>query len=176
MNAEAPLLSTPRLDLWCPRADDLPGLVTLLSGEEMTRFLGPARATPESQFDRLLRNVGSWILYGYGVAVVRQRGQDAIIGTCGVFHSWRGFGKGLDDSPEAGWIVRDDHWGKGYAREAASAMLDWFDQTHGPRRIACMIDKANTSSDRLARTLGFVPYDSHKDDAGAVLILYERLP
>lgn len=171
----APFLSTPRLDLWQPRVTDLAGLCALVEAEETRRFLGPASPAPENQFDRLLRNAGGWSLYGYGIAVVRMRGADDIVGTCGVFHSWRGFGKGMDDTPEAGWIIRHDHCGKGLAREAATAMLGWFDANFGPRRIACMIEEGHVVSDRLARSLGFVPYDRQEDDGEAPLILYERL-
>lgn len=175
--SDAPLIVTERLELWQPRATDLPDLVELLSGDDMVRYLGPARPTMQSQFDRLLRNAGNWALNGYGTVAVRLAGGDgSIVGSCGVFHSWRGFGKGMDDTPEAGWIVRQDHWGQGIAREAMQAMLGWFDCTHGPRRIACMIEEGNSASDRLARKLGFDPYGEHVDEADGVrLILYERL-
>jgi RimJ/RimL family protein N-acetyltransferase len=171
----APFLTTPRLELWKPQAGDLAGLVALLSGEGMTRFLGPSQPTPHSQFERLCRNAGNWALHGYGTAAVRLKGGDgSIVATCGVFHSWRGFGKGLDDVAEAGWIVRHDHWGQGLAREAMEAMLGWFDASHGPRRVACMIEEGNSASERLAQRLGFVRYDRHEVEDGVVLGLYER--
>ena len=170
-----PVLATERFELWQPGAGDLDDLVSLLAGEGMTRFLGPARADHFSQSDRLLRNAGSWVLHGYGTFYVRRPGAREIIGNCGVFHSWRGFGKGMDDTPEAGWIIRHDHCGKGLAREAATAMLGWFDANFGPRRIACMIEEGHVVSDRLTRSLGFVPYDRQEDDGEAPLILYERL-
>ncbi|SFF92018.1 Protein N-acetyltransferase, RimJ/RimL family [Novosphingobium sp. CF614] len=174
----APFLTTARFDLWKPAADDLHGLVRLLEGEDMTRFLGPARADPFSQFERLLRNAGSWALHGYGIFYVRPRGEAEIIASCGVFHSWRGFGKGMDDVAEAGWIVRQDHWGRGVAGEVMRAVLPWFDETRGKRRIACMIEAGNVASERLAAALGFVWYDSQvaEDDERAVLNLFERLP
>lgn len=174
----APFLTTERFELWQPAASDLGDLVRLLEGEGMIRFLGPARPTALSQFDRLLRNAGSWSLYGYGVFYVRSRGTREIIASCGVFHSWRGFGKGMDDVPEAGWIVRQDWWGKGVASEAMRAVLPWFDETHGhQQRIACMIEEGNTASERLANALGFVRYDSHvlSGDDAAHMNLFERL-
>ena len=170
------LLRTARFELWRPQATDLAGLVALVDDEETTRFLGPARATAHNQFERLTRNAGGWSLYGYGTAAVRLAGGDgAIIGSCGVFHSWRGFGKGMDDTPEAGWIVRRDHWGQGVAREAMTAILAWFDATHGLRRIACMIEEGNAASERLAATLGFAAYGAHELEDGANVRLFERL-
>lgn len=175
---QGPVLTTDRFELWKPAAGDLRDLVHLLEGEDMTRFLGPARPTALSQFERLLRNAGSWALYGYGIFYIRRPGESGIIGSCGVFHSWRGFGKGMDDTPEAGWIVRRDWWGKGVAGEAMRTVLPWFDETHGQRRIACMIEEGNTSSERLAAALGFVPCGSHVPEDGerTVINLYERVP
>lgn len=173
-----PFLTTERFALWKPQAADLGDLVRLLEGEGMTRFLGPARADAFSQFERLGRNAGSWALYGYGTVYVRRRGESEIIGNCGVFHSRRGFGQGMDDVPEAGWIVRQDCWGQGVAGEVMRAVLPWFDAAHGPRRVACMIEEGNVASERLAQALGFVLYDRHVSGDGdrAVLNLYERVP
>jgi RimJ/RimL family protein N-acetyltransferase len=174
---DAPVLVTERLELWRPRVGDLPGLIALMEPEEIRTYLGPMLPDASSLFARLLRGAGSWSLYGYGGFTVRLIGDDAIIGNCGVFHSWRGFGQGLDDVPEAGWIVAFDHWGKGVAGEAMHAALSWFDATHGRRRIACMIEDDNTASHRLAKKLGFDAYGRQtlKDD-GAEVVLYERLP
>ena len=133
-----PVLTTERLELWRPAASDHAGLLALITPEPVRRFLGPAQATPEDAFARLLRNAGSWALYGYGVFIVRERGRAGIVATCGVFHSWRGFGAkvgtGMDDVPEAGWIIAEPHWGQGYASEAMQAALGWFDREHGVRR------------------------------------------
>ncbi|GGB90152.1 hypothetical protein GCM10011494_05640 [Novosphingobium endophyticum] len=177
MTARA-FLKTDRFDLCRPAPGDLDGLVRLLEGEDMTRFLGPSRADAISQYERLTRNAGSWALYGYGSFYVRRRGESEIIANCGVFHSWRGFGKGMDDVPEAGWIVRRDCWGQGVAGEVMRAVLSWFDETHGRQRIVCMIEQGNTASERVAAALGFVRYDSHapEEDQAAVLDLYERVP
>lgn len=172
----APLLSTDRLDLWQPRAADLDGLVALIDDPAMTRFLGPARATAHSQFDRLLRNAGSWSLYGYGVFMVRPRGAAELIGSCGIFHTRRGFPaeQGMEDVPEAGWIVRRDWWGQGIAQEAMMAACHWFDAAHGPRRVVCMIERGNAASVAVATRLGFRPYGRQDSEDGAKLVLYER--
>ena len=170
-----PLLHTERLELWKPRIGDMPGLVELIAADETRRFLGPAQADEKSQFEKLLKNAGGWALYGYGTFHVRLRGEPAIIGSCGIFHSWRGFAQGMDDVPEAGWIIRNDHWGKGIAHEAMRAALDWFDKTYGPRRVAAMIEDGNTASQRVAGKLGFVEYGRQFYE-DSPLVLYERLP
>lgn len=169
-----PLLRTTRFGLWLPQAGDVAAMCRLLREDSTRRFLGPASAAPAAQYERLSRNAGSWALYGYGTFAVRPHGSEEVVASCGVFHSWRGYGEGLDDVPEAGWIVREDWTGKGVAREAMDAVLAWFDATHGARRIACMIEQGNAPSERLAAALGFAPYGEHRLEDGAVLNLLER--
>ena len=170
-----PVLTTERLELWRPAPSDHAGLLTLLKPEPVRRFLGPAQPTPEAAFARLLRNAGSWALYGYGVFVVRERGRAEIVASCGIFHSWRGFGQGMDDVPEAGWIIAEPHWGKGYAIEAMTAALARFDAEHGSRRTVCMIEEGHAASAAVAAKLGFAEYARHVPDEGRALVLYERL-
>ncbi len=171
-----PVLVTERLELWRPQPGDLAGLMAMVEPEDVRRYLGRTAPDAAGQFARLLRNAGSWSLYGYGNFAVRFAGDDTIIASCGVFHSVRGFGQGLDDVPEAGWIVGQDHWRKGIAGEAMCAVLAWFDATHGPRRIACMIEDANAASHKLAKTLGFDAYGRQTlAEDGAEVVLYERL-
>lgn len=170
-------LITDRLDLRPPVAGDLSGLIELVADEETRRFLGPIVPDARNQAERLLRNAGSWALYGYGTFMVRRHGAAQIIGSCGIFRSWRGFGQGMDDVPEAGWIIHRDAWGHGVACEAMRAVIDWFDTVHGPHRIACMIEDGHSASEKVAARMGFLRYGRHEPDDGETPInLYERLP
>jgi RimJ/RimL family protein N-acetyltransferase len=168
-----PVLSTARLDLWRPAARDHAALIDLLGDEEVRRHLGGRPTDAVEEFNRLCRNAGSWALYGYGTFVCRARGTDEVLGICGVFHSWRGFGQGLDDTPEIGWIFARRTWGQGIASEAARASLAWFDGACPGRRVACMINDTNEASLAVAAKLGFTRYGLH-DDEDATLILLER--
>ena len=169
------VLATERLELWRPQASDLDGLNAINTDPRTLTFLGNWASGRADSVARLLRNAGGWSFYGYGVCMIRRRGAAQIIGTCGVFRSYRGFAHGLDDVPEAGWIVHPDHWGQGYASEAMRAALAWFDEVHGAQRIACMIETGNAASQRLAAKLGFVEYTRHVDAEGKELVLYERV-
>ena len=169
------MLTTDRLELWQPQPSDHDGLNAINTDPRTLSFLGTWSPSPADTFARLCRNAGSWALWGYGVFVVRRRGSAQIIGTCGIFRSWRGFAHGLDDVPEAGWIVHPDHWRQGYAGEAMRAVLPWFDEVHGRQRVACMIEEGHVVSKKLAGQLGFAEYARHVDDEGMELVLYERV-
>ena len=169
-----PVLTTERLELWQPQAGDHAGLNAINTDPRTLPFLGTWSPSPADTFTRLCRNAGSWALYGYGIFIVRRLGNAQIIGTCGVFRSWRGFAHGLDDVPEAGWIIHPDHWRRGYAGEAMHAVMPWFDAAHGPQRIACMIEEGHAVSERLALQLGFTEYARHQQPGEQKVVLYQR--
>ena len=169
-----PVLTTERFTLSPPVAGDLDDLYALTAAEETRRFLGGIEPSRMDSFQRLLRNAGSWALHGYGTFMVRPHGQDRIVANCGVFRSFRGFGKGLDDVPEAGWIIHRDWWGNGVAGEVMRAVLAWFDATQGEQRVACMIEDGHAASAAIAAKLGFVEYARHTPEGGHELVLYER--
>ena len=168
------VLTTERLELWRPQVGDLDGLNAIHTDPRTLEFLGSWGPSRADSFARLLRNAGGWSFYGYGVCMIRRRGATQIIGTCGVFRSYRGFAHGLDDVPESGWIIHPDHWRQGYAGEAMRAVLAWFDEVHGCQRVACMIEAEHAVSQKLAGQLGFVEYARHVDGEGKELVLYER--
>lgn len=176
MNDTQPLITTARLELWRPRTGDLESLHAMMDDGETVRFVGNHVPSMADNFARLLRNAGSWALWGYGTFMVRFKGEERIVASVGLFRSFRGFGgqPEFDNAVEAGWIVHRDHWGQGIAKEAMEAGLAWFDQVHGKQRVVCMIEQGHAASDALAKRLGFAPYGEHQPETGAKLILYER--
>jgi RimJ/RimL family protein N-acetyltransferase len=171
-----PVLTTARYELWQPQVEDLNDLFELTRDDETRRFLGNFTPTEMDSFARLTRNAGSWALWGYGTFMVRRKGEGRIVANCGVFRSHRGFGaeQGLDNVPEAGWIVHRDAWGQGIASEVMTATLAWYDATHGHQRVASMIEEGHGASEAIAAKLGFVRYGVQQQDEGAALGLWER--
>jgi RimJ/RimL family protein N-acetyltransferase len=172
---DKPFLTTERLDLWQPRASDMAASHAVVSNPETSRFLSPAPQTHDHA-TRFMRGSGSWFLYGYGPFMLRLRGEDRVIGNCGVFHTFRGLGEDFDDNPEAGWIIAAEHVGHGLASEAMRAVLGWFEREHGRRRIVCMISLGNQPSFKLAARLGFTPMREAELSDGDRVHLLERLP
>jgi len=56
--------------------------------------------------------------------------------------------------PELGWAFVREHWGSGYATEAARAVREWAYVEHGVERLVSVIAPANVRSARLAGRLG----------------------
>lgn len=170
-----PRIETERLILDVPDRDGYLLLRDLHDDPEVHRYLGPPADDPTTDmFSRALRGAGSWLLYGYGMFMVWEKDTGAFVGQVGVFHTMRGFGKGMDDVPEVGWILARPYWGRGYATEAIRAAIDWFDKSAGPQRITCMIEQGNDASFALAKRLGFVRFGEHVVEDDIILDLLER--
>ena len=174
MTPELPVLTTDRLELRPPTGADFAPMLAIVSDEETGRYLGRGDAGAVEHFMRFARSAGSWLLYGYGMFIMRPRGSETVIGNCGMFHTIRGLGEDFDNRPEAGWILHRDYAGQGLAQEAMEAALAWFDATHGPRRIVCMIDTDNAPSLRLAEKLGFTPMREAGLGGSAEVLLLDR--
>ncbi|MXO63141.1 GNAT family N-acetyltransferase [Qipengyuania oceanensis] len=172
---DRPVVVTERLELWVPDETDVDAMIAILSHPETHRFLGPMSSYAD-QMSRVLRNLGSWLLKGYGIFAVRHRESGTVIGNCGMFHGWRDIGADFDGKPEAGWIFAADEVGKGYATEAMRGALEWFERVHGSSGIVCMIDIRNAPSIALARKLGFGELRTATLPDGDSVLLMERQP
>ena len=57
-------------------------------------------------------------------------------------------------SAELGWVLNKRCWGRGYAAEAARAVIDWGRRRWGFRRFFAQCDSENDASRRLMERLG----------------------
>ena len=64
------------------------------------------------------------------------------------------------DSGELGWILRPEYQGRGYAFEAARALMDWARAQLGVRRFFAHCDAENLASQRVMRRLGMALTDA----------------
>ncbi|MBO9519627.1 MAG: GNAT family N-acetyltransferase [Porphyrobacter sp.] len=144
-----PTLDTARLTLRLPREEDLDGWADLMADEQAAQFIGGP--IPRSGAWRAMATMaGSWSLKGFGMFSVIEKSSGEWIGRVG---PWRPEGW---PGPEVGWALRKSAWGKGYAREAAEAAIDWVFETLDWSEVIHTIDPANVSSQRLAMALGAV--------------------
>jgi RimJ/RimL family protein N-acetyltransferase len=91
---------------------------------------------------------GSWALYGYSMFSYIEKETGRWVGRGGPWmpEGWPG--------TEVGWGVAPDRQRRGYAKEAATACIDWaFDELGWTEVIHC-IDPSNTPSIAVAKSLG----------------------
>jgi ribosomal-protein-alanine N-acetyltransferase len=87
---------------------------------------------------------------GIGEYAVVRRSDGRLIGNCGPAMRDIG-GRRL---PELGWDLRSDEWGKGYATEAARAVLEYAAAELGLSRLYSLILPENERSRGVATRLG----------------------
>jgi RimJ/RimL family protein N-acetyltransferase len=146
-----PTLRTDRIVLRALREDDTPALAKLHSDAEVVRFLGAGRPEPSlgKAWDYIALHTGHWAMKGCGKWALADAKTDEFIGRVGYIdcpYEWPGL--------ELGWTVAREHWGKGYASEAAAVALDWGFKTLGRNEIISIIHPDNTRSARVAERLG----------------------
>lgn len=166
-----PILITDHLVLRAHTAADFAACCTLWADPDVTRYIGGRPSTPEEVWSRILRYAGHWQLLGYGYFLATDRTTGDIVGEFGLADFHRDIEPSLGATPEAGWAMLPQFQGRGLAREALTAVLDWADQSM-PRTV-CLIDPDNAPSLRLAARLGYTEYarTTYKEHAS---ILFER--
>ena len=80
--------------------------------------------------------------------MLEERESGELVGRAGLYYppDW--------PAMEVGWTVAREHWGKGYAPEAARAACAWAHDELGARHIVSLIHPANEQSIRVAEKLG----------------------
>ena len=136
-------LRTPRLLLRRARPDDLRPLHAVFSDELAMQYWSNG---PHSALDETQRWLDSMIGADLGES------DDFIVtvdSECiGKLGCWK--------LPEIGFILRSDHWGKGYASEAMNAFLTHIFGTRDLDRVTADVDPRNKGSLRLLEKHGFV--------------------
>jgi RimJ/RimL family protein N-acetyltransferase len=102
-----------------------------------------------------------WEWYDLGEFTVERRENGEILGRVG-FQLWdpRDWTNGKrvrlsgDVETELGWKLGPEHWGRGYATEAAAACRDWGLGELGMNRIISLIALENVGSVRVAEKIG----------------------
>jgi RimJ/RimL family protein N-acetyltransferase len=149
-------LETGRLILRPHGLDDFAAMVKLWSAPQVTQFISGARAqTEEEVWQRLLRYRGLWPLLGFGYFVLTEKTSGSFVGEAGLADFHRDIEPTLKGQAEAGWALMPDHWGKGLATEALSAILAWYRAQQNARPVCCIMDPDNEPSNRLAAKAGF---------------------
>jgi len=171
-----PTIQTQRLRLRPHTASDLPASCKLWADPIVVRHTLGKPATPEEVWSRLLRYRGSWSLLGYGYWAVEELATGAFVGEVGLSNLHRDITPPVGDIPEIGWSLLPEHHGKGYATEAAQAVLDWAATPPLPApRISCIIHTDNAASLHVATKLGFTPRYTATYRGEPTLILYKNL-
>lgn len=142
-------IETERLVLRPFEEADLDAYAAMCADPEVMRYVGDHGVmSREEAWRQMAMLTGHWVLRGFGTWAVAERRRGMFVGRVGLH-----FPEGWPDR-EVAWALARQHWGKGYALEAARASLDHAFGTLQWRRAISLIVPANARSIRLAERLG----------------------
>lgn len=150
---DAPVLTTDRLLLRAWREADFDAFAAMMADDAVAEFLTIDRRAPDraTNWRTMAMLIGHWRIRGFGMFVVEERATGAFVGRIGPWRpeGWPGF--------EIGWGLARQHWGKGYAVEAARAAGQWAFETFDPPEVISLIHVDNVRSQNVAMRLGERP-------------------
>ena len=160
MTLSTPTLHTERL-LLRPFADsDADELFALQSNAEVLRYWDAPPWTERSQVARFMTGCQTMADEGTGARVVLTRRSDGeFVGWC-TFNGWNPDYR----SASLGYCLTEAAWGRGYATEAARALLTWAFNSLDLNRVQSETDTRNVASARVLEKLGFVREGTLRED------------
>ena len=149
------MIETERLVLRKPRIEDAFDLTVAYADPEVMRFMDDGStatlAEVEAGIERWLRRWEDW---GMSLFSLERREDGRVVGRAGFLRwdpeTWQIGG----DEVELGWLLAREHWGHGYATEAALALRDWAFEERGLNRLISLINPANFRSIGVAERIG----------------------
>jgi RimJ/RimL family protein N-acetyltransferase len=144
------MIQTERLILRRWREADVPEFARVTNTPAVMEFLGGVKE-PEAFRGSFERVSASQEKNGFCFWIVERKSDGALLGFCGLK---------VGNTPlivgeiEIGWRLREDAWGQGYAREAATATLEWTWRNLDCGRVVAITAAGNKRSWALMERLG----------------------
>jgi len=145
------VLETERLSLRELTVDDAEFIMTLLNEPSFLRYIGDKKVRNLDDARQYILNgpVASYERHGFGLNCVELRESHTPIGMCGLLKRDE-----LPD-PDIGFALLPDFWNKGFAFEAAEAVLKDARERLQIQRILAITSLDNDASINLLKRLGF---------------------
>ena len=144
------VVETDRLALRRITTGDAEFILRLLNEPSFLTFIGDrgVRTLDDARRYILKGPIDSYRRFGFGLYLVEIKGGGAPIGICGLLKR-----ESLEDV-DVGFALLPEFWSRGYAFEAASAVLAHGRDALGLNRIVAVTTPDNTASIRVLEKLG----------------------
>lgn len=144
-------IQTSRLQIRWLDLDDAAFIYRLVNDPDWLRFIGDKTVRNLADARRYLQNgpLKMYRQFGFGLNRVALRDDDTAIGICGILQ------RQSLPYPDLGFALLPEFRSRGYAFEAASAVLEHARGQLGISRLAAILSGANEASASLLTKLGF---------------------
>ena len=150
---DVPTLTTNRLCLRGWRDEDLDPLADINADPAVANWLGGVNTRDQTDA-RLKAWLAHWQRHGFGQWALEELDSGRLVGRLGFTHHDDWTASAHD--AEIGWALGFDHWGRGYATEAARAARDWALEHPDLRTLISITLPHNARSQRVMQKLGFI--------------------
>jgi [ribosomal protein S5]-alanine N-acetyltransferase len=167
-------LETERLYLRRLDQTDLPYFIGIHSDPEVARYIGAGNPRPQTETEQWFHDIqDSYRNANLGQLAVVRKSDGARVGRCGLsdaaiektetpgqfrkgwfFSAHVPIGTEVDHLPELGYTFGREHWGKGYATEAARAVYDYARSHLSYSAIMSVIHAENAASRAVVEKFG----------------------
>ncbi|MGX7030806.1 GNAT family N-acetyltransferase [Vagococcus zengguangii] len=161
------MIETSRLIIRAYTQDDFEELYEILSDEETMQHY-PAPFDKERTKRWIDWNLANYQRDGFGLWAIILKETGEFIGDCGVtMQTIDG-----DYVPEIGYHINKNYWKQGYAKEAASAVRDWFFVHTHYDTIYSYMKYTNVASYQTALAIGMTKIKEYSDPINTVSSVY----
>lgn len=162
-------LETTRLKLEPFKDSHYEGLRVMDNDPNVMRYINKGIVkTPEETWEGIRRVKARWVKYGFSWWAIKEKSSDIIVGAACLQHL-----ANVDGAPlELGWRLVPKHNGKGYATEAAKAIIEFAVEGIGATYLVAVADPENIPSHRVMQRLGmtYKAIEQHYDE---LCVVYE---
>jgi [ribosomal protein S5]-alanine N-acetyltransferase len=160
MSLLTPTLYTARLRLRPFKDADANALFALHSNAHVLRYWDAPPWTDRARAERFITACQQMADEGTGTRLAMDRVSD------GAFIGWCSLTRWNPDyrSASMGYCLDDAAWGRGYAKEAARALLQWAFNALDLNRVQAETDTRNVASARVLEKLGFLREGTLRED------------
>jgi [ribosomal protein S5]-alanine N-acetyltransferase len=148
--AHVTVLETERLTLRRLTLDDAPFILRLVNEPSWLEFIGDKGVRNLDDARKYLREgpIGMYERHGFGLYRTDVKDSGAQIGMCGLIKR--------DQLPDVdiGFALFPEFWGRGYAHEAAAAVLEHGRRTFDLKRIVAITSPNNDPSIKVLEKIG----------------------
>jgi RimJ/RimL family protein N-acetyltransferase len=145
------IVETERLRVRCLDAGDSSFIFELVNEPSWIRYIGEKGVkTPEDALAYIENGpVAMYKRVGFGLYMVELKATGEAVGICGLIKR-----EGLKDV-DLGFAFLPRFWRRGYAFEAADAVMRYGTKVLGLRRVVAILSEDNDRSSKLLEKLGF---------------------
>ena len=148
------------------RATDYADLCRMNQNPRVMETIGGLRSD-ETTREYLRKNLEHWDRYGFGVWILRTKGDGMFVGRSALRHA----DVDGNDETEIGYALMPEYWGLGLATEISHAMLQIAFERLGLTEVVALVSPSNVASRRVVEKVGG-SYERDIVHAGLPDVLY----